>query len=162
MGRVIRLGDSTVANAPVNEPARGPIRTEAIHVVFTSIAETLEALRVAARLGAAMTVPVTVVHFRAIPYPLSLDAPAGLSPLETEEFVSRVRSEGIAARLRVFLCRNEERALPTAFRPHSLIVIGGRRRWWPTSVQRLRRRLESAGHFVVFVDTLPQKEIACA
>ena len=57
--------------------------------------ETLAAVRVASALGSAMAAPVTVVHFRSVPYPLSLDAPAGGSPLETDEFMRQVRSEDI-------------------------------------------------------------------
>ena len=41
-----------------------------------------------------------------------------------------------------------------AFKPHSIVLVGGRHRPWPTASERLHRRLEDAGHFVVFVDAL--------
>jgi hypothetical protein len=44
-----------------------------------------------------------------------------------------------------------KQVIPSAFRSHSLIVIGGRPSWWPTRPERCRRLLEAAGHFVVFV-----------
>jgi hypothetical protein len=128
------------------------IRTDSVYIVFTTIDETLAAVRVAAELGKAMAVPLTLIHFRAIPYPLSVDAPAGLSPVETDAFVERVRTEGIDVRVRVYLCRNERRAIPFAFKRHCLIVIGGHHHWWPTASERWRQRLEAAGHFVLFVD----------
>ena len=134
------------------------IRTDAVYVVFTTIDETLAAVRVADILGKAMTVPLTLIHFRAVPYPLSVDAPAGLSPVETDAFVGRLQAESFDVRVRVYLCRDERRAIPMAFKRHSLIVIGGQRSWWPTHSERRRRRLEAAGHFVVFVDTAGHQE----
>jgi len=129
------------------------IRTDSIYIVFTTCVETVAAVRVAAELGKAMAVPLTLIHFRAVPYPLSVEAPAGLSPVETNTFTDRLRDEGIEVRVRVYLCRNERRIIPFAFTPHCLIVIGRRQRWWPTAADRWRQRLEAAGHFVLLVDT---------
>src|SRR6266852_5055534 len=81
------------------------IRTDAVYVVFTTIDETLAAVRVADILGKVMTVPLTLIHFRAVPYPLSVDAPAGLSPVETDAFVGRLQAESFDVRVRVFVPR---------------------------------------------------------
>jgi hypothetical protein len=126
--------------------------------MFTTADETFAALRVAAELGRAMAVPLTLIHIRAIPYPLPLEAPAGISPIETSEFMTRVRSEDIEVRMRVYLCRRVDPVIPMIFRSHSLIVIGGRRNWWRTPSKRLRKSLEAAGHFVVFVDAHAHEE----
>jgi len=135
------------------------VQTDAINVVFTTTDDTLEAMRVASELGRAMRADLKVVHFRSVPLPLSLEHPAGVSPIETDAFIRRVRAEGIDARVRVFLCRSAEAAIPMAFRRDAMIVIGGRRgHWWPTSAERLRRRLEAAGCYVVFVDTADHRE----
>jgi hypothetical protein len=138
------------------------VRTESVNVLFTKPDETLEAVRVASAIGRAMAVPLTVTHLRAVPYPLTLETPTGLSPAETDAFVERVRAEGIDVRVRVYLCRDADDMLPKAFKEHSVIVIGGRRSWWPTWYERMRRRLEAAGHFVVFVDAGRDKEISRA
>src|SRR5262245_13262720 len=96
----------------MQEPDGPDVCTDAIHIVFTTIDETLAAARVAAALGKAMRAPLTLIHFRKVPYPLSVDAPAGLSPVETESFMQQLRGEEIDARLRVYLCRNERRVIP--------------------------------------------------
>jgi hypothetical protein len=144
---------------PIEQPSGRPlefdgplIRTDSIYIVFTTIEETLAAVRVAAELGKAMAVPLTLIHFRTVPYPLSVEAPAGLSPVETDAFVQRLRAEGIEVRMHVYLCRNERRVIPFAFKQRCLIVIGGRHAWWPTASERWRQRLEAAGHFVLFVN----------
>jgi len=128
------------------------VHTGGVSVLFTTEEETLAAARVGANLAEAMAVPLTVVHFRAVPYPLSVHAPVGVSPVESDAFRRRLESAGIDARVRVYLCRKRDSVVPMAFRGHSLIVMGGKRRWWPTAAERLRRRLEVAGHFVLFVD----------
>jgi len=145
----------------------GPsIRTDAVYVVFTSIEETLAAVRVAGDFARALGVPVTLVHFRPVPYALPVDQPCGISPVETEAFIARLRVECLDVRVRVWSCRDERRAMRLAFKGHSLIVIAGRRRWWPTRSGRLRRMLEEAGHYVVFADTsepsLRGRHDACA
>jgi hypothetical protein len=135
------------------------LRTDAVYVVFTTMNETLRAVRVAATIANAMTASVMVIHVRAVPYPLSSDEPAAASPV-ADELVSRARREGIDARVRVYVCRQGERdrVTVTAFKRRSLVVMAGRRSWLPTPAERLRRRLEGLGHFVVFVDRLEQKE----
>jgi len=128
------------------------VRFDGINVVFTTPDETLAAVRVAAALAEPAHAPVTVIHFCTVPYPLAVDAPVGVSPAESESFLNRVRAEGVDVRIRVYLCRPGRTVMPTAFKPHSIIVLGGHRSWWPTASERLRRRLEGAGHYVVFVE----------
>ena len=138
------------------------VRTDTVNVVFTTADDTLAAVHVASAIGKALAAPLTVFHFSPVSYPLSGAAPAGVPAVEAETFIERVRAEGIEARVRVYLCGLDDHILPNAFRPHSFIVVGGRRSWWPTAAERLRRRLEAAGHFVVFVDASEPKESARA
>jgi hypothetical protein len=157
-----QLAEFTPATEPRDAPSpeRGSpaIRTTDVYVVFTSIDETLAAVRIAGDLAKALGVPLTLIFFRAVPYALHVDEPSGVSPVETDEFLNQVRSMGLDVRVRVYLCRDEKSAIPSAFRRHSLIVIGGRRRWWPARSERVCRELEAAGHFVVFVDERNRKE----
>ena len=155
MSPIIPLASAAVETpgGPLLERGAPGIHTDAVYVVHTSIDETLAAVRVACDFAKALDVPVTLIHFRTVSYALPVDAPCGISPVETEAVIERLRSEGLDIRVRVDLCRDENQAIPLAFTPHSLIVIAGQRRWWPTESARWRRMLEAAGHFVVFVDT---------
>jgi hypothetical protein len=166
MALVIHLPETRVEPAGVRaetppNTASGPdqsVRTDAVYVVYTTIDETRAAVRVAAGFANALAVPLTVVHLRTVPYRLPVDARNGISPIETAGFVASLRADGLDARLRVYLCRDERRALPFVFKPHSLVLIGGCRCWWPTRSQRLRRLLETAGQFVLFVDATKHRE----
>ena len=160
MTQVIQFAPAAVekGGAPRPERRHPAIRTDAVYVVFTSIDETLAAVRVAADFAEALGVPVTLIHFRTVPYPLPVNEPGGTSPVETDAFIERLRAEGLEIRVRVYLCRDKRRAIPLGFRPHSLIVVAGQRSWWPTASERWCRLLQAAGHFVVFVDTSEHKE----
>jgi hypothetical protein len=142
--------------AGCNDQKRPAVCTEAVHVVFTTSDETLAAARVARDLTVAMGVPLMLIHFRTLPVAGAADGASRFPPAETEAFVARLRAEGVNVRLRVYVARSDRRAMPFAFKAHSLIVIAGRHRWWPTRSERWRRALEAAGHFVVFVDTSEQ------
>ena len=160
MAQIIPLESAAAErrHAVAPERSRAAVRTDAVYVVFTSIDDTLAAVRVAHDFANAMAVPLTLIHLRVVPYSLPVDEPTGVSPVETVGFVGRLRAEGFNLRVRVCLCRGERRAIPGAFKPHSLIVMAGRRSWWPTRTERWRRALEAAGHFVVFVDGSEDKE----
>ena len=135
-----------------------PQQTDAVSVIYTGFEDTLRAARVAAGLATKMGVPLRVVHFRTVPHQLDVDRPDGLSPIESDAFTSQLIEEGISARARVYLCRDEAKTVPYAFKPHSIVVIGGRHSWLPTRIERWRRALEDAGHFVLLVDPSVQKE----
>ncbi len=134
------------------------MRTDAISVVYTGFEETLGAARVAADLAAKMRVPVRVVHFRTVPRQSDVARPDGVSPVETEAFAERLRRERIDARVRVYLCRDELKTISYAFKPRSIVLIGGRHSWFPTRIERWRHALEDEGHFVVLVDPAEHQE----
>jgi hypothetical protein len=127
------------------------LRTDAVYVLYTSIEETFMALRVASGFARELDVPLILVHYRAVPYPLAVDRPTGISPVEAEAFQERLRAEHLDVDCRVCLCRDEFRAVANGFNRPSLIVLGRARHWWPVRprTDRWRQRLEAAGHFVV-------------
>jgi hypothetical protein len=160
MSQVIQLASAAVANHGIAVPEQHSraIRTDTVYVVFTSIDETLAAVRVAGDFAKALAVPVTLIHFRTVPYALPVDEPSGTSPVETDAFIERLRAEGLDVRVHVYLCRDQHQAMTLAFKRHSLIVVAGQRSWWPRGSERWRRMLEDAGHFVMFVETSEHKE----
>jgi hypothetical protein len=123
-----------------------------VYILFTSVDDTLRAVRAAVPLARAMNRGVAIVHFRAIAFGEPLDAPTGVSPIETDSFRARLNAEVPGAHRRVWPCRDPRVAMSTAFAWDSLIVMAGRRRWWPTREDRWRQTLEALGHTVVFVN----------
>jgi hypothetical protein len=125
-------------------------------VLFTTIEDTLAAVRVASGFANALEVPVTILHFRTVSYALPVDGPAGISPVETAEFAQSLERESLNVRVQVYLCREALAAVPLALTSPSLVVIGGQRSrgaWWccwASQSARWRRALEARGHLVIF------------
>ena len=130
--------------------------TDAVYAVATSVEESITAVRVAGGLAEAIGVPVTLIHFQPVSYALPVDEPGAVSPLETAECLDKLRQQGFDLRIRVCLCRDPKQAIPMTFKPHSFIVLAGRRGWWPNASTRLWKLLEAAGHYVLFVDEMRQ------
>src|SRR5262249_42811 len=107
---------------------------------------------VANELSRALGVPLTIVDFQVANYPLQPAARGGPSAPPAAGFADWRQQLGVNPSLRVYVCRDPREAFGLVFRPHSLVVVGGTRRWWPTRAQRMRQALEAAGHFVLFVD----------
>jgi hypothetical protein len=154
MQQLIERGPQTAHVAGLSSSGREPCHLESgdVYVLFTSPDETLRAVRVARRLARAKASGVTLVHFRPIDFGAPLEEPGGLSPVQTEDFKERLGADDSDTRIRVCLCRDARQAIPSIIPAHSLVVIGGHRRWWPTRSDRWRRTLEDRGYVVVFVN----------
>jgi hypothetical protein len=134
------------------------VRTTEVCVVFTSISSTRSAISIASELANALAASLTLIQFRPTRYPLQPDLATPDPCGEVRMLVEHLRANGYAINARSFVCRSVQQAIPLAFSPHSLVVIGGRRSWLPTHTERLRRALENAGHLVLFVDGTTRKE----
>lgn len=123
-----------------------------IAVVFTSIQATLGALKRAGVLAARLNARINLVVPQIVPYPLPLDSPP--VPLDFSERRFRViaKESSVETTIRVYLCRDRDATLSTVLKSHSLIVIGGRKRWWPTAEKGLARKLRRAGHEVILTE----------
>jgi len=159
MGELIQIPAKTPVTSDLSLAGRAdlPVRTDAVYVVFTSIEDTFAAVKVAHSLATTMGASLTIVHFWMVPPQLPVDAPTGISPAESEAFLARLRAEGVDAEVRICLCRSDQRAIAQAFKPRSLVVLAGRRHWWPTPLERRLRALEAAGHHVLCVSTSKAK-----
>ena len=142
------------------EPARrfvaSPVRTSEVNVIFTTPRGTLAAMRVAAALSKTNGASVRLIDPRIVRYPLraagyALAAAPEVS-IEQRERERVIAAAGVAVDVQVYVCGHPANAARVALRPHSLVVMGGRRSWWPTPLERLQRMLESEGHIVTFVN----------
>ncbi len=133
-------------------PDSGALQHAEVCVLFTSPEETLAALRVASDLARLVGREIRLIDFRVVPIGAPIDSPSGRSRIETDRFLERVRTEGLDVHVNVYVCRNAREVIPRVFNHPSIVVIGGRRRRWPTRAERWRRLLERRGHYVLFVD----------
>jgi hypothetical protein len=123
-----------------------------VAVVRTSVQGTIAALKKAGSLARGLGARITLVALRIVPYPLPLTSPP--VPLEFDErLLLVIASEGpLETTVRLYLCRDQLETLAKVLKPHSLVVIGGRRRWWSTPEIRLATHLRRVGHEVIFTE----------
>lgn len=123
-----------------------------VNVIFTTIPGTLAALRLAGQYARDLRCRISILATQIVPYPLPLERPPVAPEFTTRCYRTLAADQRIETRVQVYLCRDSQQALLRALKPNSLVVIGGRKRWWPTREQALARILRSHGHQVIFVD----------
>ena len=142
------------SGSPVHEPAEPSSESSLeVTVVFTTVEATLAALReagaVAHRLGGRITLVVTQI----VPYPLPLTSPPVLIDWNERRLRVLAADSPVEMKVLVYLCRDQLDALLVKLRPHSIVVLGSRKRWWPNGEKRLAKSLRRAGHEVIFKET---------
>jgi len=136
------------------EPARHDAEHQLeITVVFTSAPATTAALKKAGALASKLRAHVTVVVPQIVPHPLPLESPPVLLDFSERRFAEIAKASPVDTMVRLYLCRDPLETIKAALRPHSLVVIGGRWRWWPTPEKRLARKLRREGHEVIFTES---------
>ena len=123
-----------------------------ISVVFTSVDATLAALRAAARLASSLSAQITLLVPQVVPFPVPLESPPVLLDWNEKRFRVIAAESPVETTVQIYLCRDRLDALEIVLVPRSLVVIGSRRRWWPTPERRLARHLRRSGHEVIVTE----------
>jgi len=122
-----------------------------INVMATTPGGTRAALERVKRLGAATAARVLLL----VPHVTSFStSPQPVNNHESvmKQFHDMATEVGVHASLLACVCRRREDIARTMLGPSSLLVIGGRHgRLWPSTEERLARRLTAEGYAVVFV-----------
>ena len=124
-----------------------------IAVVFTAVETTLAALKEAGALAESLGAQITLLVPQVVPYPLPLESPPVLVNFNEKRFHVIASQSPVKTKVCIYLCRDRLETIKSVLRPGSIVVIGGRKRWWPTSEERLARKLRKAGHEVIFKET---------
>ncbi|MEO8658219.1 MAG: hypothetical protein ABI693_07100 [Bryobacteraceae bacterium] len=141
---------STAALAPLASASGLAPEPRSITVVATSVDATLSALREAGILAHRLHGSIRLIVTQIVPYPLPLSRPPVPGEFNARRF--RVLADGnkVPTKIQICLGRDQLETLHRVLPPHSTIVVGGRKTWWPTREKRLARQLQRSGHDVVF------------
>jgi hypothetical protein len=124
-----------------------------VAVAFTSPAATMAAFRKAGVLALHLNVRISLLVPQVVPYPAPLETPPVLLDF-SEQWIREIAAQSpVQTAVHIYLCRDAADTLQSVLAPHSLVVIGGRKRWWPTREQKLARKLLRSGHEVIFIET---------
>jgi hypothetical protein len=123
-----------------------------INVINTGKEETLAALRTAGQLACNLNGSIELLAPQVVPYPLDLSNPPVARTFTARRFRTLAGNQKVLTNVQVILCRDRESAFKQALKPHSLVVIGSRKRWWRSDESRLVEMLRQQGHEVIMVN----------
>jgi len=145
-------GEARLGQAAVVPPGGQPDSPLEVVVLHTTTKGTLQALRTAAALAQGLAARIRLLVPQTVPYPLPLASPSIPKDFTERRFRTVASEVAIETYIDIRLCRDRRVLLESALKPRSLVVLSGRRSWWPTSESRLARRLRHLGHQVVFAN----------
>jgi hypothetical protein len=123
-------------------------------IVHTTPEGTLAALKTASALARGLHARIRLVMAHVVPFRLPLENPMISTQFLKAREARLVAQSGLdenTVSIEVCLCRQAKIALRDYLPAGSLVVIGGKQRWWRPE-QRLAKWLALAGHQILFVD----------
>ena len=124
-----------------------------VAVIFTAVDPTIAALKQAGALAGRLNARIILLVPQVVPYPLPLESPPVLVEFNESRLRLLARESPVETAVRIYLCRDRLQTLETVLDPHSLVVVGGRKRWWPTEEKSLATKLRRGGHEVIYTET---------
>jgi hypothetical protein len=135
-------------SAPVCAPETLNPKLE-VNVIHTRLPGTALTLNTAMGLARGLGARVIVHMAQVIPYPLALKSPPVSVQFAERQLLALAGEQLVETRIQMYLCRDLTETIRRILKPDSLVVIGGRERWWPTREQRLAGILQRDGHHVI-------------
>lgn len=123
-----------------------------VTVVFTDPQSTQKALKTAADAASDLDAGIRLIVPQVVSYAAPLELPPVPSHIAEQQFRNFASNANVDTKVDIYLCRSVRDSLLHALKPHSLVVIGSRRRWWPTPEKSLARKLRQAGHDVILTE----------
>ena len=127
-----------------------------VTVIYTSTEGTRAALRTAGALAKDLETRLAIEVPVAVSLRFSLEIPQVSIDFLERRLIRLVAESGIdtdEVKVQIRLCRDRKKCLQQILVPGSLIVIGGKERWWFQEERRLERFLRKLGYQVMFVTT---------
>jgi hypothetical protein len=131
-----------------------------ITVVYTTQDGTLAALKTAAALARGLNARLGLIVTEVVPFRLPIDqprVPVDFLKQRQNELVSGAGLSGEEIRVQICVCRDTKETLGRLLPTPSLVVLGGRRGFWPSRERRLETFLSRLGHHVIFADAAAHK-----
>jgi hypothetical protein len=127
-------------------------------VPYNERALTEAVLRRAAVLTAGLKAAIRLVAVHAIPYPLPFHCPTALHAHLVEQLVDLASRCPSSVDPQVVLARYRDDGFRHVLKPASIVLIGTRKRPWPTREEKLARSLARDGHQVALLHIEEKEE----
>ena len=150
---VAGVGELSITEARSGARASSEIE---VNVIFTDSESTLAALEMAGSLASNLGARINLVAAQVVPLVFPLTRPPVAVDYTEQRLLDLAYRGGqgpLETSVQLYLCRDKRQALLRALKPKSLVVIGGKARWWPTKESKLAGVLRSNGHQVVVANS---------
>lgn len=144
--------DRCITSEPFG-PAQGDRKFE-INVIFTTTTGTMAALKAAQELAHDLDAQTVLLVPQVVPLQFSISSPPvsiAFTQRRAYAMAMDCQKDG-DIRVQVYLCGDRQKCLLKVLKPQSLVLIGGKKRWWPAPEQKLAKVLRASGHKVIFVN----------
>jgi len=148
---LVRLERLWIVPPPPTE-TRGERKLE-VNVIYSTDRGTQAALKAAQELASGLNAQTLLLVPQVVPlqFPLS-SPPVPIAFTERRALaLAKACQKDADIRVQIYLCGDKRQCLLKILKPRSLVLMGGRERWWPTPEQKLARTLRHNGHRVMFV-----------
>ncbi len=135
-------------SAPVSAPEVQNPELE-VNLVYTRLPGAAKSLDVACGLARGLGARVTVHVAQVIPYPLELKSPQVPVQFAEQQLLDIAGEQPVETSIRIYLCRDLTETIRQVLKPDSVVIVGGRKRWWPTRERKLAVALRRDGHRVI-------------
>lgn len=120
-----------------------------INVVYMRLPTSAKTLDAATSLARGLSARVTVHMAQVIPYPLPLQSPPVSVKFAEEQLLTLTSRQTVETNIQLYLCRDLTETIRRVLKPHSVVIVGGPKRWWPTRESRLAAILRRDGHHIL-------------
>ena len=135
-------------SAPVSAPEVQNPELE-VNVVYTRLPGAAKSLDVASGLARGLGARVTVHVAQVIPYPLEPKSPQVLVQFAEQQLLALAGEQPVETSIKIYLCRDLTETIRQVLKPDSVVIVGGRKCWWPTRERKLAAALRRDGHRVI-------------
>jgi hypothetical protein len=140
--------DSEMESEPIGLGLELPV-----FVIFTSINQTLQALEKACQLAQPRRSGIEIMAVQPVPFALPLDDPSVPFNFLIRRLKDHASQFPVQIKISGYLCRNLFETLTRVLNRDCPVVMGVKKRWWPTRDERVARKLQRAGYDVSLVKT---------
>src|SRR5256885_715792 len=106
-------------------------------LLLFSLEATIAAINRASTLLRGLNGHISLVVANTVPYPLPLENPPVSLDFNKHCLLEIAQASPVETTVHLYLCRCRSEILTSVLKPGSLVVIGSRKRWWPTWEKRL-------------------------
>lgn len=136
------------------KPGEEPDRRLVLEVIFTYRRRTVEALDWTLRLARGLEAKIKLIHAQQVPMAFPIDRPpvdVAFTKSQLMEIAHRAAHHEVEVQAQLYLCRDRSKSLSEVLKPSSLVILGGKDRWWLTPESRLAKLLAKKGHRVILL-----------